>query len=127
MTPELAYKSDDAAPYQGFAAGQPQLARAAANESGCHALDLLEAQHVALGQKRHRLGHAVDTTKITPIGDRNTQIGNRPPKGVDKWPRGNRGTLGAKKRSWGNHNDAKVAMTGCEVHPFIFHIIINPK
>ena len=39
-------------------------------------LQLLERQHLGLGQEAHVLGHAVDAAQVAAVGDRQAQIGH---------------------------------------------------
>ena len=78
---------------QGFAAGDPQLFNAKADEGGAEAVEFLQSQQFGLGQKGHVFGHAIGATEIAAVGDRDTQVGDGAGKGVDE------GVHGGKSRA----------------------------
>ena len=74
----------DAAPHQRLAAGEAQLAHALGDEGGAQAVELLQRQHVGLGQERHVFRHAVDAAEIAAVRDRNAQIGDGAGERIDQ-------------------------------------------
>ena len=78
------------APDQRLAAGDANFSRAQADESRAQSVELLERQHVPLGQEIHVLGHAIDATIVATVGDRDPHIGDRAPKRVDERRNGRR-------------------------------------
>ena len=61
-----------------------QLAHAARHEGRAQPVELLQAEHVLLGQEGHVLGHAVDAAEIAAVGHRDAQIGDLPAEPVDQ-------------------------------------------
>ena len=74
----------DAAPDQGLATGQAQLAHALADEGAAQPVELFQRQQLLLGQEGHLLGHAVDAAEIAAIRHGDAQIGDRPAERVDQ-------------------------------------------
>src|SRR5690606_39838741 len=78
-----AHEIGEVATQQRLAAGQAQLVDAEAHEDACKALDLLEAQAIALGEELvvariAILRHAVRTAEIAAVEYRNAQVAQRP-------------------------------------------------
>ncbi len=69
--------------HQRLAAGQPELPDAAPDEGRAQSLQLLEREHLGLGQEGHVLGHAIDAAEVAAIRHRDAQVGNMPAEGVD--------------------------------------------
>jgi hypothetical protein len=69
--------------HQGLTAGHPQFLDAAPDEGRAQSLQLLQRQHLGLGQEGHVLGHAVDAAEVAAIRHRDAQIGDMPAEGVD--------------------------------------------
>ena len=84
MARQRAEQRHDAAPHQRLAAGEPQLAHAAGDEGAAQPVELLQREQVGLGQERHVFRHAVDAAEIAAVGDRDAQIGDRPPERIDE-------------------------------------------
>ena len=84
MAPEAAEQRHHVAPHQRLAAGDADLARAEADEGRAQPVQLLERQHVALGQEIHVLGHAVDAAKVAPIRHGHPHIGDLPAERIDQ-------------------------------------------
>ena len=64
------------APHQRLAAGYPQLAGAARDESRAQPVQLFQREQIALGQKIHVFRHAIHATEIATVRDRHAQIGD---------------------------------------------------
>ena len=84
MAAQTADQIEDAAPDQRLTAGQPEFAGATPHERSRQPVDLLEAQHLGLGQERHRFGHAIDAAEIAAIGNRYAQVGDLTAERIDK-------------------------------------------
>ena len=80
---ELPDQPDHVAPDQGLAAGEPELADPETDEGRAEPVELLERQELGLGQERHVLGHAVDAAEVAAVGDRDPDVADGPPEGVD--------------------------------------------
>jgi hypothetical protein len=78
-----AEQAHDVLAHQRLAAGQAQLPDAAAHEGAAQPLQLLERQHLGLGQEGHVLGHAIDAAEIAAVRHRDAQIGDMPAKRID--------------------------------------------
>jgi hypothetical protein len=74
----------EAAPHQRFAASQAQLARPQPYERRTQPVQLLDGQHLGLGQEGRTLAHAVDAAEVAPVGDRHAQIIHHPAEGIDQ-------------------------------------------
>ena len=75
------------APQERLAAGQPDLVHAERREDIDERLDLLEVQDV-FAREPHivRLGHAVAAAQVAAVGDRETEVAERPLMSVeDHW------------------------------------------
>jgi len=81
---ESADQSHDVLADQRLAAGQTKLANAAVDEGGAQPVEFLERKDVLLGQEGHVLRHAIDTAEIAAVGDRHSQIGDRPAERIDQ-------------------------------------------
>ena len=71
------------------ASGSPPVSRTSVipepREDPDQALDLLEAEQVGAVEPVHPLGrHAVATAEVAAVGDRDPQVGDRPPVGVEE-------------------------------------------
>ena len=77
------------APDQRLTAGDPQLLDAELDEGPGGTVDLLEGQHLVLGQERvvapeDLLWHAVGAAEVAPVGDGDAQVVQRPPETVER-------------------------------------------
>lgn len=80
---EGAQQFDDAGPDEGFAAGDAEAGEAQRGSRAHDAKDFRIGQHIGGGQPAPiRLRHAVETALVAAVGDRKTQVIDRPAKGV---------------------------------------------
>ena len=84
MPRERADQRHDPAADQRLAAGKAELAHPLGDERGAQPVELLEGEQIGLRQERHVLRHAIDAAEVAAVGDRNPQIGDRPPERVDQ-------------------------------------------
>ena len=73
-------------PHGRLAAGEADAVDVEAlDEDAGEALDLLEREQVLAGQPLHALGrHAVGAAEVAAVGDRDPQVTDGPPEGVDE-------------------------------------------
>ena len=88
MTGKRAEQGHDPAPDQGLAAGDAQLARPHPHEGRAQPVELLERQHVRLGQEGHVFRHAIDAAEVAAVGDRHAHVADRPAERIDQRRRG---------------------------------------
>ena len=67
MTRERTDEVHDVLAHQGLAAGQSQALDALCDEGRGQPVEFLQREKVALGQKLHVLGHAIDAAKVAAI------------------------------------------------------------
>ncbi len=84
MPRKRAEQGHDVAPHQRLAAGDAQFARSQPHEGRAQPIELLQRQHVALGQEVHVLGHAIGAAEIAAVGDRDADVAHRPAEGIDQ-------------------------------------------
>ena len=83
MFSETAEQRHHVLAHQRLAARQAQLLDAATDEGSAQTLQLLERQHLRLGQEGHVLGHAVDAAKVAAIRHGDAEIGDVAAERVD--------------------------------------------
>jgi hypothetical protein len=84
MPPHAFNQRHDALAHQRLAARKPDLANALFNEGRTHPVQLFQREQVTLGQKRHVLGHAIDTAEVATIRHRHAQIADMPAEGINE-------------------------------------------
>ena len=67
-----------------LAAGQSNPCHASIDKGASKDTQFLKRQDLAAGQKGHLLGHAIAAAHITPVGQREADIGYPPPEPVFK-------------------------------------------
>ena len=77
-------EGQDALPDEGFAAGDPELLDAEADEGRAEPVEFLERQEVRLRQEGHRFRHTVDAAEIAAVRHRDPEGGDPAPEGIDE-------------------------------------------
>jgi hypothetical protein len=70
--------------HQGFPSREPHLAPAEADGDPHQSVDLLEGQDLLPFHVDGVRGHAVRTPQVAPVGDRDAEVGDFPPEGIDE-------------------------------------------
>src|SRR5262249_50084756 len=70
-------------PDERLATGKPKLVHALPDEGATEPVQLLEREHIRLGQEAHVLGHAVHAAEVAAIGYRDAQVSDGTAKRID--------------------------------------------
>ncbi|MCY1452977.1 hypothetical protein D9M71_699430 [compost metagenome] len=70
--------------HQRLAAGDADTPDPEADEGIGHGIELFEAEDLRPRSEDHVLAHAIGTAEVASVGDRETQIGNSTPEGVEQ-------------------------------------------
>ena len=85
---QLSHQDFELISEEGFAAGEPYFTDTQVDKESGHAADLFEGKNVVFREEPVSLaedlrGHTESTPEVAPVGDRDTQVSQRPPEEVE--------------------------------------------